>query len=441
MGSNSLWMAATSLQALLVTWILVGVLQESPERVGFGQMVIAIPGLVFMLWGGVIGDRMDGRVLLIRVQLLSAIPPLCLGLVIYADLLGFWLLITCAVGLSVIGAYSAPIMATILNRIAGRNLQVAISLSTGLGSLASIAGAKLAGEIEYFGAETILIIQAGIFVIGALLTSRLHPAPPLGISQLQTTSTFTTITESSSEITESSSEITESSSEIREDSSEIREGSSEIREGLSEIRESLSEIREGLSEAWHIKTARDVIGLNCFSSFFNAGAWIVAIPFIVTRVYEGDATFLAKMVMIFTFGALLANFGLLKFMHLLRPGRLYLIMQLTRIVVLAILWMHPGEYLMFATACYWGINMGISTTMSRLMVQEIAPASHRSRIMSIFTLGMMSAVPVGAVTLGYIIGQWGPLNALIPGMLASLVIFFYGIRQTEIWQYESPISS
>ena len=392
MGSNSLWMAATSLQSLLVTWILVGILQESPERVGFSQMVIAIPGLIFMLWGGVIGDRMDGRVLLIRVQLLSAIPPLALGLVIYFNMLGFWLLITCAVGLSIVGAYSSPIMATILNRVAGKNLQFAISLSTGIGSLASIAGAKLAGEIEYFGAETILMIQAGIFIVGAALTARLHPAPPIHTAQSATTSTFATI-------------------------------------------------REGLREAWDIKIARDLIGLNCFSSFFNAGAWIVAIPFIVTRVYDGDATFLAKMVMIFTFGSLLANFGLLKFMPLLRPGRLYLIMQLTRILVLAILWMHPGEYLLFGTACYWGFNMGISTTMARLMVQEIAPASHRSRIMSIFTLGMMSSVPVGAVTLGYIIGQWGPLNALIPGMLASLMIFFYGTRRTAIWQYESPIGS
>jgi predicted MFS family arabinose efflux permease len=391
MGSNSLWMAASSLQSLLVTWILVGILQESPERVGFSQMVIAIPGLAFMLWGGVIGDRMDGRVLLIRVQLLSALPPLALGLVIYLNLLGFWLLICCAVGLSIISAYSSPIMATILNRVAGRDLQFAISLSTGVGALASIAGVKLAGEIEYFGAETILLIQAGIFVVGALLTARLHPAPPISSSQSPGASTFAII-------------------------------------------------REGLRAAWNTRTTRDIIGLNCFSSFFNAGAWIVAIPFIVTRVYAGDAAFLAKMVMIFTFGSLLANFGLLKFMPLQRPGRLFLLMQLTRILVLAILWMHPGEYLLFGATCYWGFNMGISSTMSRLMVQEIAPASHRSRIMSIYTLGMMSAVPVGAITLGYIIGKWGPLNALIPGMIASLAIFFYGIRRTEIWGYESPVS-
>ena len=60
-SGNALWMGSFSIQQLLVIWILVGVLHETPERVGFAQMLISIPGLIFMLWGGVIGDRRDGR--------------------------------------------------------------------------------------------------------------------------------------------------------------------------------------------------------------------------------------------------------------------------------------------------------------------------------------------------------------------------------------------
>ena len=45
-------MGSFSLQQLLVIWILVGVLPETPERVGFAQMMIGTPGLIFMLWGG-----------------------------------------------------------------------------------------------------------------------------------------------------------------------------------------------------------------------------------------------------------------------------------------------------------------------------------------------------------------------------------------------------
>ncbi len=48
--SNALWMGSFSIQQLLVIWILVGVLEQSPETVGIVQLLIGIPGLVFMLW-------------------------------------------------------------------------------------------------------------------------------------------------------------------------------------------------------------------------------------------------------------------------------------------------------------------------------------------------------------------------------------------------------
>ena len=70
--SNSLWMISFSIQQLLVTWILVGVLDQSPEAVGLAQLIIGVPALLFMLWGGVIGDRVDGRTLLFQSHLLSA---------------------------------------------------------------------------------------------------------------------------------------------------------------------------------------------------------------------------------------------------------------------------------------------------------------------------------------------------------------------------------
>ena len=36
--SHALWMAGFSIQQLLVTWILVGILDQSPETVGLAQL-------------------------------------------------------------------------------------------------------------------------------------------------------------------------------------------------------------------------------------------------------------------------------------------------------------------------------------------------------------------------------------------------------------------
>ena len=60
--SHALWMAGFSIQQLLVTWILVGILAQSPETVGLAQLLIGVPALIFMLWGGVIGDQVDGTI-------------------------------------------------------------------------------------------------------------------------------------------------------------------------------------------------------------------------------------------------------------------------------------------------------------------------------------------------------------------------------------------
>ena len=386
---TAFWMGSFSIQQLLVTWILIGILDESPERVGLAQMLIGIPGLIFMLWGGAIGDRMDGRKLLIQVHFLSAIPPLILAFASFEGLIGFWLLIFVSLAANLLNSASNPTRNTILNTVAENKLQFAISLSTGIGSLASMAGTKVAGELDSLGLENVLFLQSALFILGGLFVAKLRPLP-----------------------------------------------SPTIKTGR---KSSLETIRDGLGHVWRFKLARDLIALNSLSSFFNAGAWMVAVPFIITRVYEGNAVLLGNMVITFHFGALVATFGLLRFMPLLRPGRLYLIMQISRIPVLVFIWLKPEIWLFWAAVAYWGFNMGITSTMSRLMVQEFASTEYRSRVMSIFTLGMMSSVPVGSMVLGFIIGRWGPLNALIPAMIASICIFCFGYFATGIWKYQSPM--
>jgi predicted MFS family arabinose efflux permease len=386
-SGNALWMGAYSLQQILVTWILVGQLNESPERVGFAQMLIGIPGLAFMLWGGVIGDRMDVRVLLSRAHFFSAIPPLVLALVSIYGLIGYWILIGTALFASLLNSASTPARATILNTIAADRLQFAITLSTGIGSIAAIAGTKLGGEMDSVGLTTILLVQSAVFMAGGLLTLCLKSVKP------KRTAADTSV---------------------------------------------IATIKDGIHHVWQRPFARNLIGLNFVSSLFNAGGWIVVIPFIVKRVYDGDAMFLANIMVIFTFGSLVSNFGLLKFMPLKYPGRLYLSMQLSRILILVLIWIHPEEPLLWLAALLWGLNMGITTTTSRLMLQEVAEEAYRARVMSIFQLSLLSAAPLGSLFLGQIMGTWGPINALIPGICASFVIFIVGFWMTDIWNYRSP---
>ena len=50
-----------SMQHLLLSWILVGVLLLPADRVGVLQAIMGLPGVLLMLWGGASADRRDPR--------------------------------------------------------------------------------------------------------------------------------------------------------------------------------------------------------------------------------------------------------------------------------------------------------------------------------------------------------------------------------------------
>ena len=380
-------MLAFSIQTLMVTWVLVGVLHESPERVGLAQLFIGVPGLLIMLWGGVAGDRVDGRKLLLVTHLLCILPTLLLAGASRLEWLGYWVLIATALAISLLNAFSSPVRSTILNHIAGDKLQSAIALTTAAGFITTIIGTRIGGEIQRLGLEVILVIQALVLAASALVTLKLAPAPPGG---------------------------------------DIRKSSA------------LKEIADGFRYIASIKLARDLILLNTLSSFFNAGAWMVAIPFIVTRVYQGDALFFANLTIIFNLGSIASNFLMMKFMPILQPGRLWLIMQLTRILILMAIWVNPETWVFFVAAALWGANMGVTMTTSRTVIQELPEPEFRSRVMAVFTVSMMSASPIGSLLLGLVIGYWGALNGLLPGVIASIIIFIWGYAGKQIWHFQSP---
>jgi len=81
--------------------------------------------------------------------------------------------------------------------------------------------------------------------------------------------------------------------------------------------------------------------------------------------------------------------------------------------------------------------MGITSTTSRAIVQESAQERFRARILSVYTAGLFGSQPFGALILGFVIDAVGPLNAMIPGMLISVAIFFVGATVSPIWFYQS----
>ena len=193
----------------------------------------------------------------------------------------------------------------------------------------------------------------------------------------------------------------------------------------------------GLAASWQLPLVRNMIGLNFISSLFNAGAYIVAIPYIVTEVYLGDAAFFANVLIVFTAGSIGSNVLLLAFMPLKYPGRLFIFMQLSRAVILLILWLQPGLWLFYLMMFSWGLNMGVTSTMVRTTVQELAPPAVRAQILSVLLLSFLVSSPISSILLGLLISASTPLTALLPGIGVSLKIFVTGLPWSGLWQYHT----
>ena len=72
-------------------------------------------------------------------------------------------------------------------------------------------------------------------------------------------------------------------------------------------------------------------------------------------------------------------------------------------------------------------------TLSRAIVQEASPPTHRARILSVFTLGMMGGMPVGSAILGVLVEYMGVQSAvLVPG-LGMLAVLAYLYMATNLY--------
>ena len=79
--------------------------------------------------------------------------------------------------------------------------------------------------------------------------------------------------------------------------------------------------------------------------------------------------------------------------------------------------------------------MGVTTTMVRTTVQELAPREIRAQILSVLLLSFLVSAPVSSLLLGFLIANTSPLTALLPGLVVSSAVFGIGTAFSGLWQY------
>lgn len=392
MGGIWFYFISTGIQGVIFPWIIAIVLHESSTRVGFAQMMMMLPMLVFTLFGGALADRMELRSHLRRLQILQMLPPLLLAAIIYTGHLSYEIMLLFGVILGVLGAYVMPARDAMLTHVAivslKGNIQRGVAMSMSGQFLGQVGGFLIGGTAMIVGAPALFVLQSALLLGAVLTTSRLTPTVLIK------------------------------------------------KEGPRPSQ--INDIKEGLIVIWRSERLRPVVLMMFMSGILFMGVFMVLFPIMVRDVYHGSSFELALINMCFFGGIGISSFTLSRLRPIRRQGRAMMIAMCTGSCVMVVMHFGFPIYVVDFLALCWGLAGGVSMTQSRAVVQEFAEPHMRARLISAFQLGSMGGGPLGAVLTGYLIQYLGPLDAvLVPvGLMVILwlSIFFF----TPLWKMEAP---
>ncbi len=388
MNGQALYFAAMGIQSVLFPWLVAVQLQETPGRVGIAQMLSTLPLLVLVLFGGALADRRDCRGLLVRLQLLTALPPLCLAVLIGVGLLSYWALIVYALAIGSLGAFNMPARDSLLTRVAGGDIQRAVTTATGMQFTSQIVGLALGGLASFIGAAPLLLVQAAAMAAGGYAAFRLSPVPPAAL-------------------------------------------------GAAAAR-TWTDIRDGLQATFESDHIRPVIAYMFATGLMFLGFYMVVLPLLVRDVYHGGSAEFAIINVCFMSGVGIATFGLNRFGRIRRQGRAMMLASLGGAAVTLLIHFDLPLVVVDGLCLVWGITAGISISMARTLVQAAAPESHRARILSVYQLALMGGAPIGSLAMGYVIDSVGVLDAALVPAIGLVALWFPMFARTGLWRLRAP---
>ncbi len=174
------------LLSLLGTWMqmtaqsyLVFELTKSPAFLGYVTFAFGLPSWIFMLYGGVIADRMSRRKLMLIAQNFMMLLAFVLTWLTFSELIQPWHIVILAFLLGVANAFDAPArQAIIFELVEKKDITNAVALNSTLFNLSAVIGPAAAGVIYMaFGPGWCFAINGISYfaVITALILMKLEP--------------------------------------------------------------------------------------------------------------------------------------------------------------------------------------------------------------------------------------------------------------------------
>jgi MFS family permease len=391
------WFTAFGLQTVLFPYMLKNLLEVSGTLLGVAQMALAAPSVAFILLGGVVAERADGRTLLVLFHLLAALPALALAVAARSNNLEYWMMLSYALSMGTIGAFMMPARDAILNEVVERRrragssmtLQQGVAFATLAQFAAQIVGLWIGGFANWRGVWPLLAAQGAIIAAGAVAAIFLDRGRMVRTGRTGATAVF-----------------------------------GDIMDGMRCVRASPVLI--------------SMVALMFGVGVFVIGGFLVILPIINADVYNNESGGLRNIFVTFWAGAFCSSIAVSRFRNLRRPGRILLMAQLIGSAGMLFL-VRAVPYPAFILLVFvWGLAAGISIMMSRSIVQAAAPPHLLARVLSIYQLGFMGGAPIGAAMMGVVADAAGPQLVVLVPAIGMIAVIFSVFLLSPIWRIRTP---
>jgi MFS family permease len=365
------------LVSLIGTWMqntaqgyLIFELTRSPVYLGYVGFAAGVPSWLFMLYGGVIADRMPRRKLLILAQSAMMILAVILSSLTFSQLIQPWHIILLAFGLGIATAFDAPArQAFVVEMVPREDLTNAIALNSSMFNLATVVGPAVAG-VTYA-----VVGPAWCFTINAV--SFIAVIIALSLMQLAGTAARRRTTAA------------------------------------------LADLTEGIRYTAGNVIIRTLVIVAAVVSIFSLG-YMTLVPAWAVNVLGGDATTngwlqSARGVGALSGALLIATLGRFKF-----RGKL---LTLSTFVFPILLFVFAQvRWLPFSLLAMAGVGWGFMVlfNLANTLIQTLVSDELRGRVVSIYTLSFFGLMPVGALLTGAVAEAIGEPTTLVLSAIISL---------------------
>jgi len=391
---------AMGVHKVLYPWLVVGVLHESPSRLGLATMALLLPNLLFILPGGIVADRRHRGSWLSFLYLLFLLPlGVLLAAVVYGQLT-FTLLLIFGVSFGTILAFVQPARESLLGYAPAEVMHQAVAKMMVVQFVAQGIGFIIAGQLDYISLPQLLGLQMLIFLASSLLMKRCYPLPE--------------------------KDSVEEAAQTEQSNKSAAQTWLELREGLSLFRNNRSLLH--------------LLFIVFATGFLAFGVYLVGMPLIARELYNGGASLYGILQVVFSLGIISTNFGVMNRVKTFgRPGRLMVISFLLRGSLVGVIATVPPLWLLFPVVFIWGMASGLSMTLGRTILHNQVSHSLRSRAASVYQLCLFGGAPLGAWVCGVTIENLGLGTAFVAIASTTLLVSVVTALRSPLWHISGHI--